>query len=182
MKNIFLLVFIILFCCACNKEELEPKIDWSVYQSEAVLNDSLRWYADVSWTSKLNSGKRIIQFDVFNEYRELREKIRIRDFNLKVGDIPLSYGWRGSDPKEPSAYFDTFIADGDASTEFYDLFDKEGFDNYVKINHISADSLEIEGEYQLFFVISEDSPSKFDKTRPDTLAFTNGVFKARYID
>ncbi len=189
MKYTYLVMTLIIFClCSCKKEEegcyLDLCVDWEVYTSQSTLNNTTPWKAQHVWFGDLNSGKKIIHLNFANEFGYLREKIRIREFDLALGTIPLTAGWGVSPPysDEPSAHFNTFTADGDALTEFYDLYDKEGFENYITINRISADTSEIEGEYQLFFVLSLDSPSKLDEYRPDTLVFTNGIFTARSID
>lgn len=182
-----MLVLVSLCLIGCNKKDddcsLESCPAWDAFSSQASLNSSTQWEAQRCWAAELNSGKSIIQLAYYNQFGELREKIRIRDFDLRLDTIPLTAAWGiwTSDFYEPTAHFNTYAADGDAATEYYDLYNKEGFKNYLKINRISADTSEIEGEYQLFFVISPNSPSKFDESRPDTLIFTNGTFAARSI-
>ena len=190
MNILFPICFGILFLfSSCSKQDdqncyLNLCVNWEDYQSQATLNNDIPWSAQHCWFGDLNNGKTIIHLDFSNQFGELREKIRIRDFDLRSESIDLTAAWGIWTPdfREPTSHFDTYVADGDASTEFYDLFDSEGFENYVKIIHISGDSLEVEGEYQLFFVLSQDSPSKFDESRPDTLIFTDGVFRARKLD
>lgn len=183
-----LISFVLLFSFSCSKEDencyLNLCIDWEEYSSQSIINNNTEWKAQNVWFSDLNNGKTIINMDFSNDFGELREKIRIRDFELTVGTVYLMAAWGIWTPDffEQTAHFDTFAADGDASTEFYDLYHQEGFENYLKINSISGDSLEIDGEYQLYFVISQDSPSKFDESRPDTLVFTDGTFTARKLE
>ncbi len=181
MKYTYGFCLFLFLVCSCSKNE--EGVDWSDYQSIALLNDTLNWKAERCWFAPYTKGSNEVGLHLkhFNQFGELREQIYVAKFLLRIGKIPLKYRQPGTPTIEPTSRFFTYAADGDALTETYDLLEAEGIDNHLIIDWISEDSTEVIGTYELTFVISEFSPPKFIESRPDTLTYTNGQFKARLL-
>jgi len=185
IKYTYGLCILLFAICSCSKND--EGIDWSNYQSTALLNDTISWSAEQCWFGPYVPVKNEIGINLnhSNSFGELREQIVFSKLPLTVEKIPLKYIRRGSPVVEPIAAFNTFTSDGDAATEGYDLLERLSIDNYIDnyitIDWISEDSTEISGTYQLTLIISQKSPPKLIESRPDTLVYTNGTFKARLL-
>ncbi len=187
MKPIYLFIWsALILLSSCEKYGM---IDWGRYRSTATLNGNKEWTANKCWFDYYGSRGDVVYLllDYTNNHGLVRERIAFVFYRDILGTTLLKHEKRGGEiaARKPSSYFDTFGEDlyRYTGTGIYDLFEKEGFENYIRIDRISEDGKEIEGVYQLAFVISQGSrPPELDPSRPDTLIFTDGVFKARQGD
>lgn len=197
MKNVILLPLLLLSVLSCEKniepmmeEELFEKdedfcylnvCDWEGYTSLSLINGDSEWEAKHCWFGNLNNGTTIIHLSRLNDACFLREDIRIANVALELGKVKISSNWPfvGGMRDSLQAIFDTYVADGDAGSEQYRLYEIENFDHYLEIDFISESRNIIEGSYQLYFVLDPNGPPKLSgPERPDTLIFTNGRFRA----
>ncbi len=166
-------MLLLLIICSCRKVS---DFDWLQYESTAIINDSILWEANTAWFVEEEDEKLFVWLNHsinLSGHLAGREAIRIKDFPFQKGKHNLEYRRLGEKDGVPTAYFNTFAADGDVVSGSYELLEKEFFNNYIQIDSILADSSHIEGRYQLAFLISKPNPPN-----PDTLIITNGEFKA----
>ncbi len=177
------LAILLFFLFACKKEEpichLNICGDWEYYTSVATINGENTWYANYSYFQKNDNGTLRISLKRTNTYQLYKENIGIQLMDWTHGIHKLFTGnlFEFINAEFPIAYFGE--GDDDLVGAEYYLLEGEGINNFVNITEISADSSEVSGTYNMSFYRSEDGPGKVDHSIPDTLHFTNGVFRAR---
>ncbi len=66
----------------------------------------------------------------------------------------------------------------DAAKELYTLMQQKNYKSWVKIDKINKDTSEVEGTFDLGYLI-DDTKRKFDPKIPDTIFLKNGIFIAK---
>ena len=183
MKYCFLLLGLVLLGTSCDKEDDPQGPDPAIHFATAKVN-GIDWkstQAFYSATPQVNDFTTVF-FSTSNEAGILRQQIRFKFLNFPLQDTALlTFVRRGSvDNLRPTAYVDTFVADGDATAEGYDILDNEDYSSWLHID--SQTQEELRGTFELHFLISPDTPAKADPAAPDTLHFTNGAFEAKFIE
>jgi len=179
MVKAFSLAIILCVYFSCSKDSeicyLNSCIDWEEYSSHSLLNYSVGWNAQYAWFGNANVDSTFtFNFQITNEFLELRESITITDIDLTLDTIVLFPNTRILEENhgKPSARYSTFVADGDAITSLYRL--NSDSLSYIAISTIDKDTLEISGAFELHFLVDVGA----DLPLPDTLNFTGGMFAA----
>lgn len=117
------------------------------------------------------------------------EKIQISLNNIipiEQDTVYLSYSELGTGRDFPTASL--HFVDDDVSFETYNLLNQDEKASWLLVEDINSDATEISGTFNLSFITSyedylTDERERWDDpNRPDTLHFTNGVFKSVFGD
>jgi hypothetical protein len=172
MKYLILCLTIIL---ACNKTENRclhegdnKPFDFGICTSESNI---------VSWgesqaTFRINNKKLVISFDQWNNVCD--------NFWTSIVYLPVQNGnysiSKDDGSIKPSARFNLYNG-GDAVANRWDIDTTK--QNWVTISSISKDSTEINGSFDLSFVLRPSLNGKFYPDLPDSLFLKNGKFNAK---
>lgn len=143
---------------------------------EATINDSIVWRSTISVTEQASDGDYAILQNVLEGNDFLRQNLRFVNLDIRLGRQTLVS--RHQEPTrvttiEPTAYFD--IMEGyDALREGYDIADHPTLESYVDIVRITENGQVIEAVFELYMILSPNTPAKSDFSIPDTLHFQGG--------
>lgn len=138
--------------------------------------------------SSATSNKFMMGIELFERDNNcfLKDIISLKNLPLAKGDtIIIKYSYLGLSTEFETASL--YINDDDAVIEQYDILEGKGLKNWVYVDYISPDTTYIEGRFNLSFVttykpyLTGERERWDDPNRPDTLHFTDGVFKAPLI-
>lgn len=186
--------FVCLACLlslgACKEEE-EPSLIPDYYWGEAsALKNGKEWQPLIYGITLRGISRQYgILMDVFSEQGFRRERLtfgylkkdRIDSFPVLADSI---FKNENNFPNELiysdscDATHSTMIDDGDVVGDFYDVDQTK--DNYIEIVEYDEESGEVSGRFEVTFILTYDSPWTPDS--PDTVKFTNGVFKTKIWD
>ncbi len=165
----FIGIISLCHCCDTKENDLCPQ---SQLKGSSTCNTNYKpWVKGFGYLYKTNGLFQISIGQVDENCNT--ESIAIKSNELKIGKIYLNFSI-GAMNNFPTSKFST-IHGQDAQTEQYDLL--KSYINVLEITRFNKDSSIINGTFDLAYVISEISTSKFDVNRPDTLYFKNGVFE-----
>ncbi len=173
----FLIALIIQL--GCNKEDVESQIP--VWSKVTALKNLQNWETQtVALKDSIRTNSRIsILANIHNEYGYLRESLGFEIINIKLGRqelFPFAYNTIND-----SIYsnYTTFSDDGDVVEDRFVILEDE--DNFIDIQHLDMDKMEMDGIFQVTFIRDINDP--IDNTSlPDTIRFTNGGFCLKMVD
>jgi hypothetical protein len=126
-----------------------------------------------------------IIFGQIDHWCHQKMNINCKNIDISVTDtINILYSRLGLAQDYPTASLR--FKDDDALIETYHLL--EDADNWLIIDKVSADSTKVEGRFQMSFITSREiylnneRERWDDPNRPNILHFTNGEFRAVFLD
>ena len=142
---------------------------------KATINDSIAWRSTISNTIQASDGDYAILQNILEGNDFLRQTLSFVNLNLELGKQTLVS--RHHEPTritatDPTAYLN--ILEGDALREGYDIADHPTLESYVDIVRISENGQVIEAAFELYMILSPNTPAKSDFSIPDTLHFQGG--------
>jgi len=125
------------------------------------------------------NGKLGFQFQVYNQYNELREE-------MIFFKIPVAIGTYTINPKNfndplckdtiPIGSYHTLQSDGDVLLDSYYVILSSN--NYFTINNYNESTKELRGKFEVTFKIFD----RQDPDSPDTIRVTNGSFNTKILE
>ncbi|SHI93270.1 hypothetical protein SAMN05444280_10850 [Tangfeifania diversioriginum] len=163
-------------CFISPKENIERQVpEWSKVKAQ---KDGQYWEAEaIAYRVEIGSSYKIgeIQANIFNEYGFLRE-------NLSTGNIDPLIGKQkipGSRTDTLYSRYITIMADGDVTEDQFIVLEDE--DNFIDIQQLDMDKMEMSGIFQVTFV--RDANDRItNPSLPDTIRFTEGEFHLKIVN
>lgn len=176
MKPYFFQIFIVfLILFGCDKDIIEDKHpEWS---KVTALKNGIAWeskavaFIEISETRTLLS----IPANVHNEDGFWREGLSFGNIDLLVGKHIIL----GSITDTLYARYTTLMADGDVVEDRFIVC--EDVENFIDIQNLDMDKMEMTGIFQVTFVRDINDPVT-NPSLPDTIRFTEGKFYLKIIN
>lgn len=172
----FLIALILQF--GCNKENEESQIP--VWSKVTALKNLQNWETQtIALKDSIGKDSRVsILATLENEFGYLREVLGFTIINIKLGRHELFPYTHPTANDSISTNYTTISDDGDVVEDRFVVLENE--DNFIDIQHLDMDKMEMTGTFQVTFVRDINDPIT-NPSLPDTIRFTKGEFNLKIV-
>ena len=188
--NIILTVLIgfAVFTSSCGDEEEPDLIPDNYYGEVTALKNGVEWHANPYGVAYREDSLFSLLFDQLTLQAFVRERlsfvlVKENSSQQKLAPSSNFYG-EGHRPIDSMVRSDSAgisfmtIVGGDAIGDIYDIIPEPS--NYITITSYDEETNEIEGEFEATLFMTKGS--EFTIGSPDTIRFTQGVFRTKVRD
>jgi len=178
IRHILLICIIISFFIGCKKDPDKGKY----YGTASATFNGKAWQSGkvrCIITKQCSYGKLGFQFQVYNQYNELREEMIFFKIPSAVGTYiinPLNLNDPLCKDTIPIGSYHTLQSDGDVALDSYNAILSSN--NYFKIDNYNERTKELRGSFAVTFKIF----SRQDPNSPDTIRVSNGSFNTKILE